>query len=157
MGFWDKLFNKNSGQPGIVAEYGEDHYAGDRHSQRYSSGYNRIEVIRRGVDLIVDSAAEIDISIADKLPSPAVHIGNKRTDKVLFNLINHTPNSQEDINTFRRQLYMDLILQGNCFQYFERRTNSTGVETISLYHLPARRITIKAGDTNKVDHYDPGS
>ena len=42
----------------------------------FEKSYDYVEVVRRGVDLIVDSASEIDVNITDSLPMKPVHEGS---------------------------------------------------------------------------------
>jgi len=112
----------------------------------FEKSYDYIEVVRRGVDLIVDSAAEIDINITDTLPIPTAHEGKGRIkQKQLLTTLNFRPNANEDINTYRRQLVMDFVLTGNCYQYWDGR---------DLNHLPAELVRVVSGSTNKIKHYE---
>ena len=44
----------------------------------FERSYDHVEVVRRGVDLIVDAAAEIDVNITESLPGNPVHEGKGR-------------------------------------------------------------------------------
>jgi HK97 family phage portal protein len=107
--------------------------------------YDFIEVVRRGTDLIVDSTAEIDINITDTLPFPPAHGPNRIRAKTLLTVLNFRPNPGEDVNTFRRQLVMDFVLTGNCFQYWDGR---------DLYHLPSRLVKPVTSKVTKIKHYE---
>lgn len=116
----------------------------------YPIAYEGLEVVRRGTDLIVDSCSEIHVSIEKPVsgmdPVPLDETGKplRVRRKKLETLLNYKPNEEEDINQFRRQIYMDLILNGNAYQYFDG---------VNLYHLPASLMEIKTGKKNKVDEY----
>ena len=111
----------------------------------FEKSYDYIEVVRRGVDIIVDSASEIDINITGTLPIPTIHEGGRIRLKTLLAILNFRPNPAEDINTFRRQLLMDLLLTGNIYQYWDGKQN--------LYHLPSELVKVVSDKTNKVKHY----
>ena len=111
----------------------------------FEKSYDYVEVVRRGVDLIVDSASEIDVSITSALPIKPVHEGGGRVrQKTLLGKLNFRPNENEDISTYRREIYMDFILTGNIFQYYDGD---------NLYHLPSKQIEIVTDSKRKVSHY----
>lgn len=154
MGFLSNLwynFKLNPAQPSIARDEGEIKEA-TYYPIYFQHAYDRVEVVRRGVDLLVDSAAEINISITDKLSIiPKTTIGDgpdKRPGLVRLKrlnlLLNFQANEDEDINTFRRQIYMDLVLDGNAFVYFDGAY---------LYHLPAHLMEIITGEKTKVKGY----
>lgn len=96
----------------------------------FNTAYQNLEVVRRGVDLIVDAASEIDYDVGDKLP----FTGNASLKvRKIQQLLNHRPNPFEDINSFRRNIVMDLIIEGNAFLYFDGE---------HLFLLPACRVVI---------------
>ena len=111
----------------------------------FEKSYDYVEVVRRGVDLIVDSCSEIDVNITDSLPMKPVHEGNGRVrQKTLLGKLNFRPNENEDISTYRRELFMDFILTGNIFQYYDGD---------NIYHLPSKQIEIVTDKKRKVSHY----
>ncbi len=112
----------------------------------FEKSYDYIEVVRRGVDMIVDSCIEIDVNITKSLPLKPIHGGGLQRQKTLLNILNFRPNKNEDINTFRRELIMDYLLTGNCYQYWED-------ETKSLFYLPAKAMEIHTSSIDKVSHY----
>jgi len=134
---------KHRGQPGIFDLEGPEL---DTAPKRffYEKSYDNIEIVRRGVDLIVNAAAEIDVNITDKINVPAV-TPNGIKGKSLFTLLNFKPNTEESVNDYRSQLFIDLILTGNCFQYYDGQL---------LYHLPSSLMEIKTGKKNKVLGYE---
>lgn len=110
----------------------------------FERSYDNIEVVRRGVDLIVDSGSEIDVNITDTLSIPQVHQKAKLRQKTLLTTLNFRPNQNEDVSSYRRQLLMDLVLTGNCYQYWDG---------FRLYHLPSNLIKIHTHSKNKISHY----
>ena len=154
MGMLDTLarFKFNRAQRDIKESEGDELEA-TRYKSNFIRAYDGIEVVSRGTDLIADSAAEIDINITKALPffpqtgktqaDDSLKIGRVRLTKV-HTLLNFQANTDEDINLYRRQLIMDLVLDGNCFQYWD------GVE---LFHLPAHLMVIETGSKDKVKRY----
>lgn len=114
----------------------------------YEKAYEDLEIVNRGVNLIVDDCAEINtiVSRESKLPGVVKGVKASRVDL----LLNKEPNPFQDISSFRRNIFTDYILDGNIFIYYDG---------VHLYHLPADKMTIHASDTTYVDHYsfDGGS
>jgi HK97 family phage portal protein len=134
---------KHRGQPQIQADEGKTRAPQSKFF--FERSYDYVEVVRRGVDLIVDSCSEIDVNITDSLPMKPVHEGTGRVrQKTLLGKLNFRPNENEDISTYRRELFMDFILTGNIFQYYDGD---------NIYHLPAKQMEIKTDSKRKVSHY----
>lgn len=108
----------------------------------YERAYEEIEIVNRAVNMIVDDAAEIPTSVGMAHKGNSVVKGIKRSKVDL--LLNVEPNPFQDINTFRRNLIIDMILDGNIFIYFDG---------VHLYHLPADDMIIHASDTTYVEKY----
>jgi HK97 family phage portal protein len=134
---------KHRGQPAIQRDEGQTKDSSER-KFFFEGAYRDLEVISRGTDMLVDSSAEVDMNITGTLPFPPKHEGGRQRQKKLFTIVNFRPNDIEDVNSFRRQLYMDLILTGNCYQYFDG-TN--------LWHLPSKLMQIETGKLNKIKFY----
>lgn len=97
----------------------------------FNTAYRDIEVVRRGVDLIIDAASNVNYDVKEKLPYTGRSIALKA--RKIFTLLNHRPNPFEDTNSFRRNMFMDIIMEGNAFLYFDGAY---------LYLLPACRVEI---------------
>ena len=109
----------------------------------YERAYEDLEIVNRGVNLIVDDASEIPISVGGQVQGMnSVVKGIKRSRVDL--LLNKEPNPFQDISTFRRNLVTDFLLDGNIFIYFDG---------VHMYHLPANKMTVKASDTTYVEKY----
>ena len=103
----------------------------------YERAYEDLEVVNRGVNMIVDDASEIPVLVGGQISGLlSVVKGIKRSRVEL--LLNKEPNPYQDISTFRRNLITDYLLDGNIFVYFDG---------VHLYHLPANKMTIHASDT----------
>ena len=108
----------------------------------YERAYEDLEIVNRGVNMIVDDCAEIDVKVGLQSPGNSVVKGIKRSRVNL--LLNKEPNLFQDISTFRRNLITDYIIDGNVFIYFDG---------VHLYHLPASKITIHASETTYIDKF----
>ena len=108
----------------------------------YERAYEDLEIVNRGVNLIVDDCAEIDMIVHGPLKVKGVVKGVKgsRVDQ----LMNIEPNPYQDISSFRRNLFTDYLLDGNIFIYFDG---------VHLYHLPASKMTINASKRTFVESY----
>lgn len=96
----------------------------------FIQAFDKIESVRRGTNLIVDAAAGLDFDVKDTI-ADAVSSGMRQ--KQLVKLLNFRPNPYQSAQDFRRQLFLDFILEGNAFIYFDGAF---------LYHLPARNMEI---------------
>ncbi len=108
----------------------------------YQQAYDRLEVVNRAVNMIVDDASEIDTVVHEDLRTEKVVKGVKRAKLAL--LLNHEPNPFQDISTFRRNLIVDLIIDGNIFIYWDG---------VHMYHLPASKMVIHASDKAYIKKY----
>lgn len=110
--------------------------------QLYVNYYETLEIVNRAVNMIIDDAAEINFKIGtEKVGFPKVS-GVKR--KTVETLLNIQPNPYQDIHSFRRNLVMDLILDGNAFMYYDGAY---------LYQLPANKVTIYSDEKTYVEKY----
>ena len=75
--------------------------------------------------MIVDDVADIPFSLGNQVPGTNNIVKNIRRSKVDL-LINREPNPFQDINSFKRNLIIDLMIDGNIFIYFD------GAHSISL-------------------------
>lgn len=108
----------------------------------YERAYEEIEIVNRAVNMIVDDASEIPTRVGAQTKALSVAKGIKGSKVDL--LLNKEPNPFQDINTFRRNIIIDMILDGNIFIYFDG---------VHLYHLPAADMIIHASDTTYVEKY----
>ena len=108
----------------------------------YANAYEEIEVVNRAVNMIVDDVAEIPVDVGAKLSLDPV-IKNIRKSRVDI-LLNREPNPFQDVNSFKRNLIIDLLIDGNIFVYFDG---------VHLYQLPARNVDIDTHEKNFVSRY----
>ena len=109
----------------------------------YRNAYEQQEVVNRGVNMIVDDVAEIPIDVGDKIVGLDPIIKNIRKSRVNL-LLNIEPNPFQDINSFKRNLIIDLLIDGNIFVYFDGR---------HLYQLPAGNMEIETHETQYITKY----
>ena len=108
----------------------------------YERAYEEIEIVNRGVNMIVDDVAEIPTIVKPNTTTRGVVSGIKRVK--VEALLNREPNPYQDINTFRRNLVTDFILDGNIFVYFDGA---------HMYHLPAEKVIIHADEKTYIEKY----
>ena len=119
----------------------------------YRVQYENLEVVNRAVNMLVDDIAEIPIAVGNKLPGiipggrPSVDNGAivpVFRQKQVYSLLNLQPNPYQDINSFRRNLFVDYVIDGNIFVYFDG---------LYLYHLPANLVEIIPDKKNYIAGY----
>jgi len=111
-------------------------------SWSYERYYEELEIVNRGVNMLVDDVASIPTIVQRGYKTPGVVKGVKRSK--VDTLLNQEPNPYQDISSFRRNLITDLLLDGNMFIYFDG---------VHLYHLPADKVTIHADSSTYVEKY----
>ena len=109
----------------------------------YRSAYEELEVVNRAVNMIVDDSSDIPFDVGEKIQGLTPIVQNVRRTKVDL-LLNKEPNPFQDINSFKRNLIIDLLIDGNIFIYFDGA---------HLYHLPAQNVTIEYDTQTYVSKY----
>lgn len=117
-------------------------YSSRESTYPYQKAYEDLEIVNRGVNMLVDDIAEIDFQVGGNMPVPGIIKGLKGSK--VHRLLNVEPNPFQDISTFRRNLFIDLIVDGNIFIYFDG---------VHLYHLPASKMVIVSSKTTYVEKY----
>ena len=109
----------------------------------YRQAYEQLEVVNRAVNMIVDDSAEVPFDVGEKVQgiSP-IKKDVRRTRGDL--LLNKEPNPFQDVSTFKRNLLIDLMIDGNIFVYFDGR---------HLYHLPAEHVTISSDENTYIEKF----
>ena len=80
----------------------------------YKNAYEDLEVVNRAVNMIVDDVAEIPFTVGDQRTGTNNIIKNIRRVKV-DTLLNKEPNPFQDVSTFKRNLIIDLLIDGIYF------------------------------------------
>ena len=109
----------------------------------YRNAYEQLEIVNRAVNMIVDDVSEIPFAVGEKFVGTTSVLKNIRKSKVNL-LLNIEPNPFQDVSAFKRNLIIDLLIDGNIFIYFDGA---------HLYHLPADKVTIHTDDKTYVERY----
>ena len=109
----------------------------------YRNAYETLEIVNRAVNMIVDDASEIPFDVGEKIQGITPIKNELRRTRVDL-LLNKEPNPFQDVSTFKRNLLIDLMIDGNIFVYFDGA---------HLYHLPADHMTIYSDDNTYVEKY----
>lgn len=124
--------------PAQGAIWGSESIASPRNIVTWETAYREIEVINRAVNIIISSAVDIPLKVE---PIQEGRGAIKKVDK----LLNHSPNPFEDRVRFFRRAFLDFMLDGNAFFYYDG-TN--------LFLLPANDVEIIADSKTFVSHYE---
>lgn len=111
-------------------------------SYSYEKAYEDLEVVNRGVNMIVDDCSEPHAQVGEQLSITSAVTGIRGSR--VSTLLNKQPNLFQDVSTFRRNIFTDYIIDGNIFIYFDGA---------HLYHLPANKMTIHSSDRTYVQKY----
>ena len=109
----------------------------------YRNAYEQLEIVNRAVNMIVDDVAEIPFAVGEKIIGTNNILKNIRRSKVDL-LLNVEPNPFQDVSAFKRNLIIDLLIDGNIFIYFDGA---------HLYHLPADKVTIYSDDKTYIEKF----
>jgi len=109
--------------------------------------YELVEIVNRCINILVDNGALIDFDIKNTLPYTG-QSGNSVKASTIDRLLNYRPNIDQDISTFRRQLIMDFLIDGNAFIYFDGT---------AMYRVPAQDVVIHHEGSDYVTKYVYGS
>jgi len=99
----------------------------------FERAFRDVEVIRRAVDIIVGACSNVPF-VVEGGAAP------KKTNK----LLNLNPNPFEDRDRLFRRAFLDYMLDGNCFFYYDGS---------SLYVLPANEVAIQPDEKTFVKKY----
>lgn len=134
----------NPAQEDIYNEYGESQSTTQYRKYTVAKAYEHLEVVNRGVNLLVDSAASLTIDIKDRVNTLATSDADVRPVRLDI-LLNRKPNPYMSALSFKKNIFMDLLIDGNAFIYFDG---------VHLYQLPAANVTISVDKVTYVNHYE---
>ena len=120
-----------------------DHKTEPSREQTYSyeQAYEDLEIVNRGVNIVVDDASEIPASIGAPIPGvPGVIKGLKRSRVDI--LLNKEPNPFQDISTFKRNLITDFISKNNIDI---KKINAISSHGHTIFHQPKQKLTFQLG------------
>lgn len=107
----------------------------------FQQAFERVEVVNRGTNLIVNACAGLDYDVKDKIYDGVV-TGTRQ--KSLNTLLNYRPNPYQSAQEFRKNIFTDFVLEGNAFAYYDGTF---------LYHLPARQVEILTDEKTFIKGY----
>jgi len=148
MAWYDRFLGRNSEEKLNPAQYVVSRNEGMTVESRevvtnYRNAYEQLEIVNRAVNMIVDDVAEIPFAVGEKVLGATNIVKNIRKSKVDL-LLNKEPNPFQDVSAFKRNLIIDLLIDGNIFIYFDGA---------HLYHLPADKVTIHTDDKTYIKRF----
>ena len=148
MAWYDRFLGRNSEEKLNPAQYVVSRNEGMTVESRevvtnYRNAYEQLEIVNRAVNMIVDDVAEIPFAVGEKVLGATNIVKNIRRSKVDL-LLNKEPNHFQDVSAFKRNLIIDLLIDGNIFIYFDGA---------HLYHLPADKVTIHTDDKTYIKRF----
>jgi len=102
----------------------------------FEQAYREIDIVHRSIELIINALQEVPWIVEGGGPI-------KRINK----LVNDRPNPFEDRNKLFRRSFLDYMLDGNAFFYYDRYEGS-------LYILPANDVEIIPDEKTYIKRYD---
>lgn len=121
----------NPVQPSIARDEG---YQSPQIITEFERAYRDVEVIRRAVDIIINACTNVPLVIE-----------GGAAPKKLNKLLNLSPNPFEDRNRIFRRSFLDFILDGNAFFYYD---------STSVYVLPANELAIVPDEKTFIKRYE---
>lgn len=132
MSIWSKIVEKlNPVQHIIADDYGTTSSSTQTKILTIERAYELVEVVNRCINLLVDNSSMVNFDVGSSLPFTGNAVGMK--GKTLDKILNYRPNPYMDVNTFRRLVLMDFLIDGNAFIYFDGA---------GLYHIPAAQMEV---------------
>ena len=144
---WYNIFEKTPVEVEEKLNPAQLHMGNDINSSRepsfsYEKAYEDLEIVNRGVNMIFDDVAEIPTTVSRDNAFRGVVPGIKRSK--VETLLNKSPNPYQDINSFKRNLITDFLIDGNIFMYFDGA---------HLYHLPATDVRIHSSKETYIEKF----
>ena len=141
MAWYDRILGREE-KLNQIQPYLTERESSREFTQRYELYYEQLEIVNRGVNMIVDDVAEIPCRVMPRMMTDGIIKGIRRTR--VERLINVEPNPYQDCSAFKRNLITDYLLDGNIFIYYDGA---------HLYHLPADGVTIHGDTRTFVEKY----
>ena len=140
---WNNMMQLlNPAQPDIVEEFGEES-SPSINLYNNKKAYNTVEIVNRGCNLIIDSAADIRLDVGDILEWTTA--SNRIRKKKLNQLLNFRPNPYYNADVLKRNIIIDLVLEGDAFIYYDGAY---------LYNLPASSVIVVSDDKTYIKQYE---
>jgi len=142
MAWYDRILGRTEKLNPAQQHFDHDVLPSREYTFSFEQAYEKLEVVNRAVNIIVDDSSEIPTTVLGHHKGMPVVKGIKRAKVDL--LLNREPNPFQDISTFKRNLIVDYILDGNIFIYFDGA---------HLYHLPSSKMIIHADKERYIEKY----
>ena len=146
MAWYDKILGRKEEEVveklNPIQQYVQEINSSREDHTSYERFYEELEIVNRGVNMIVDDVAEIPVRVGSPTKAQSVVKGIKRSKVDL--LLNLEPNLFQDISTFKRNLITDYLLDGNIFIYYDGA---------HLYHIPAENVQIHSDARDYIEKY----
>jgi len=145
MAWYDRFFRREEDVEKLnpIQQYlGQATETSREYTQNYETYYETLEIVNRGVNIVVDDVSEIPHTVGAAAGHHASVKGIKKSRVSL--LLNREPNPFQDVSAFKRNLITDFLLDGNIFIYYDGA---------HLYHLPADKVTIHGDSKTFVEKY----
>ena len=110
----------------------------------YRSAYEELEVVNRAVNMIVDDVSDIQFQVGDKIKGITPIKDNVRRSRVDL-ILNKEPNPFQDVSNFKRNLIIDLLIDGNIFVYYDGA---------HMYQLPAQNVIIHSDTSSYIEKFE---
>ena len=107
----------------------------------FRKAFSKLECVNRGTSLLVNACASLDYDVKNKLDDG---VAPGMRSKSLNKLLNTRPNPYQSAQEFRKNLFTDLVLEGNAFIYFDGAF---------IYHLPAAQVEILTDEKTFISGY----
>lgn len=133
----------NPAHDSIVDDQGSQAQHTSRFSRSHQDSYNQLEVVNRGVNLITDAVSEFSIDVKEKITKIQPIVPYLRVEK-LNTLLNIRANKYMTSQELKRNICMDILLEGNAFVYYD------GTD---LYILPAINVEIVPDSKQFIKEY----
>ena len=145
MAWYDRFLRREEDEEKLnpIQQYlGQATETSREYTQNYETYYETLEIVNRGVNIVVDDVSEIPHTVGAAAGHHASVKGIKKSRVSL--LLNREPNPFQDVSAFKRNLITDFLLDGNIFIYYDGA---------HLYHLPADKVTIHGDSKTFVEKY----
>ena len=119
----------NPAQPLIHTDEGT-HIGTESRIINFRNAFRNIDSVNRAVNMIISATSSLANDVKDKVNEGVI---NGIRQKTLVNLLNFRPNPYQTAQEFRRELFKDILLDGNAFIHFAG---------VFMYHLPAENVEI---------------
>lgn len=121
--------NKLNPAQALISSGGHTEVSSRTPTLTYIQCYEQLEVVNRAVNMLVDDVCAIPFKIGENQKATPNGVRKKSLER----LLNVEANPYQDINSFRRALMLDFLLDGNMFMYYDG---------VHLYHVPAAKMTV---------------